>query len=394
MEAIWLVLGVAMGVVLGGAGVFVWARGRIGVAEERARLAEEVRGQLSETIEAAAARAMTGRQDEFLSLAGAKLEPFDRRLQELAELLRTLEADRKSDQGSIITQVEGLTRVTAELAGALQRPGVRGRWGEVTLRRIVELAGMVEHCDFVEQATVGGSDGRLRPDLIVTLPGGACLPVDAKAPLDAYLRAADASIEAERARCLADHAQALRGHMTTLGRKAYWEQFERAPDFVVMFVPGEAFVAAALQERPELLEEGFAQRVILATPSTLMALLRVVAFGWRQERLAESAEQISELARELHRRLASLAGHYAQLGKRLDGAVEAYNKTLGALERRVLAQARKFEQLGAGSSEDIPALDPVEARPRALGAPELTAGTTVVELPDVAERPERAVEAG
>lgn len=412
MEFVWLVVGVALGA--GAAGAVFRSRrlaltseiGRLeqaveherAIGEEKTKLAEQVEANLDRTIEAAAARAVKGNNEEFLALAGRRLEPIDQRLESFERQLRELETAREGAYGKLSEQVKGLMDAqellrteAGKLAGALSRPGTRGRWGELTLKRLVEQAGMVVHCDFQEQPTVEGADGRLRPDLLVHLPGGGDLPVDAKAPLDAYLKAMEATGPEARERRLDEHARALREHLVSLSRKGYWEQFERAPEFVVMFVPGEAFVAAAVEQRPDLFEEGFSKRVILASPTTLMALLRTVAHVWREERVAESAKEISELGRELHKRVSTMAGHFAQLGKRLDGAVGAYNKAVGSLERNVLPQARRFEEFGAGSGADVDALGGVETRARGLSAPELaddtadepaedTAGDRIVEL--------------
>ncbi|HVM39272.1 MAG TPA: DNA recombination protein RmuC [Acidimicrobiia bacterium] len=389
-------IGLVAGCVIGALAVFAWARTRLAVEQaERARVqheldlerataaanertAQELRQMLPATIKAAAAEALLGTNEQFLTLAGEKLAPIDQRLRSFEEHLRELERARQGAYGSINEQVRGLVEAqetlrgeTAKLAGALNRPGVRGRWGEMQLRRIVELAGMQAHCDFTEQSTIAGEDGRLRPDLVVHLPGGASVVVDSKVPLDAYLAATEALDEGVRKQRLTEHAKAVRDHMVSLGRKSYWEQFPVSPDFVVMFVGVEAAYAAAVEVRPELFEEGCGQRVILATPSTLMALLRVVGFGWRQETMAENAKEVSELARELHKRVATMAGHWAALGKRLDGAVDVYNKTVGALETRVLPQARKFEGLGADSKDDIASLTTIDARTRPLTSPEM-----------------------
>lgn len=393
MEILFLLIGAAAGAAAVGvalkAEVARWrqtAHYERDRAEEKARYAAQVEQRLGETIEAAAARAVKGNNEEFLALAGERLAPIDKRFQTLEQLVRELERSREHAYGSLSEQLKGLLDAqvmlrteTGKLAGALMRPGVRGKWGELTLRRVVELAGMVENCDFAQQVTVDGGDGRIRPDMVVRLPGGGAVVVDAKAPLDAYLKAADVADESARAASLEEHARALRDHMMALSRKAYWEQFERAPDFVVMFVPGEAFVAAAAEQRPGLFEEGFAQKVVLATPSTLIALLRVVAYGWNQERLAENAEQVRTLASELHRRLSVMAGHWTSLGKKLGTTVESYNKAVGSLERKVLPQARRFETLGAGSEREIPEVEGLDAQPVPLTAPEMVEPLRAVE---------------
>jgi DNA recombination protein RmuC len=228
------------------------------------------------------------------------------------------------------------------------------------------MAGMLDYCDFEEQATVAGNGGSLRPDLVVRLPGGKIVVVDAKAPMAAYLDAVDGSLEdAERERLLRDHARQVRDHMITLGSKAYWSQFEAAPDFVVMFLPGETFFSAACQHDPSLIEFGVGQQVIPASPTTLISLLRAVAYGWRQERIARNAREISDLGRQLHDRIGTLAGHFEDLRRSLDRAVESYNKAVGSLEGRVLASARRFKELGV-TTEDLPPLPPIEQAAREL----------------------------
>jgi DNA recombination protein RmuC len=260
-----------------------------------------------------------------------------------------------------------LRREAANLSRALRAPAVRGRWGEMQLRRVVEMAGMQERCDFVEQLSVEGEAGRLRPDMVVKLPGGKQVVVDAKAPLAAYLDAADAPTDELRRSLLKDHARAVRDHMAALSRKAYWEDLAPAPEFVVMFLPGESFFSAALEQDPDLIETGIAQNVILATPTTLVALLRAVAYGWRQERVAENAQAVSELGRELHERLCSLGGHVSTLGHELQGAVDAFNRAVGALESRVLVSARRFRDLGATRlGLDLAELAPLQVSPRSL----------------------------
>jgi len=261
------------------------------------------------------------------------------------------------------------SRETRNLATALRRPEVRGRWGELSLRRIVELAGLTEHCDFTEQLSVAGEDGVLRPDLVVHMPEARDLVIDAKAPLDAYLAALEAPTEEERALALKRHAQQVEARVRELASKSYWSQFERSPEFAVLFLPGDQFLSAALSERPELLESALGQRVIISTPSTLIALLKTVAYGWRQSEVAHNAVIIRDLGHELYRRLSSFEGHLARVGQRLSAAIEAYNSAAGSLERQVNPQARRFTELGVTADAPLPVLEQITQLPRKIDAP-------------------------
>ena len=288
--------------------------------------------------------------------------------------IQQVEKERIHAYAGLLQQVDLLSAAhkdlrseTGNLVRALRTPNVRGRWGEIQLRRVVEIAGMLSYCDFSEQETITGESGRLRPDLVVKLPGGKSVVVDAKTPLQAFLEAFETNDEEERRAALAAHARQVRDHMKTLSSKNYWEQFEGStPEFVVMFLPGETFFSAALEQDPGLIEHGVLQRVIPASPTTLIALLKAVAYGWNQEKLARNAHEISVLGKELHERLRNLVGHIAAVGTGLDRAVDSYNKAIGSLENRVLVSARKFSELGAPVAEDIPELEPIETSARAL----------------------------
>ena len=357
-------------------------------------LLDDARARLGDAFKAVSADALRASSASFLELARAALSreheaargDLDRRQAAIGELvapvkdslgkldvqLREIERAREGAYGALSEQLravgeaQGLLRAEAQnLVKALRAPQVRGRWGEVQLRRVVELAGLVDRCDFDEQVTAGPADGRLRPDLVVHLPGGRDVVVDAKAPLAAYLEAVEAKDEATRTARLADHARQLRAHVDALSKKAYWEQFRQAPEFVILFLPGESFYAAALEADPSLLEGSAERRVLLATPTTLIALLRSVAVGWRQASFTENAERVAALGRELHKRLGDLAGHLAHVGGSLDAAVHHYNRAVGSFESRVLVTARRFEALGvAGDAATLPTVEPVEVQAR------------------------------
>ncbi len=392
---------------------------------EKLKLLGEAERVFREAFQALSSEALRSNNQSFLELARATLAEFQKgaaadlelrqravaelvrpirdRLEEVDKQLREVEKVRIDAYASLREQVQALAVTqqqlqaeTANLVRALRVPGVRGRWGEIQLRRVVEMAGMLEHCDFYEQQTADTDDGRLRPDLLVRLPGGRNIVVDAKAPLAAYLDALEAENDEAAAQKLAEHARQVREHMTRLGNKSYWGQFQPSPEFVVMFLPGEMFFNAALRQDAGLIEYGVARRVIPASPTTLIALLQAVAYGWRQEALAENARRISELGRSLYERVRTLASHFEDLRRALERAVFAYNRAAASLESRVLVAARKFRDLKAGSGEEIPLAEPIDAAPRQIAAPELVAlsdsGTPAIEEAGNARAEEEAGE--
>ncbi len=359
--------------------------------DEAGRLAllEQSEQRLRAAFESLAGETMRTNSERFLQLAreslgrdqaiaSSVLKERETAIAQLVEPLRTaiektdnqaqaLERERRDAYSTLRTQIEALAtgqtqlqKETRNLVTALRRPEVRGRWGELTLRRLVELAGMSEHCDFTEQMHVAGDEGAIRPDLVVHMPDARDIVVDVKTPLDAFLEALDADSEEARTAALRRHAQLVETRVRQLAAKSYWMQFENSPEFCVLFLPGDQFMAAALAERPELLDSALTQSVIIATPSTLMALLKVVAHGWRQSAVAQNAVVIRELGQELHRRLNSFTGHLLRLGRGLDGAVEAYNSAVGSIERQVLSQARRFTELGVTTDAPLPQLDPID----------------------------------
>jgi DNA recombination protein RmuC len=296
------------------------------------------------------------------------VEPINAALLKHAEQTQALERERRETFGVMRTQIESMSsgqaqlqRETRNLVTALRRPEVRGRWGELTLRRVVELSGLSEHCDFTEQAHVDiGERGSLRPDLLVHMPEARDLVVDAKTPLDAYLDAIEAQDDDARNAALARHAMQVEQRVRELGQKSYWEQFEQSPEFAVLFLPGDQFLSAALVERPDLLENALKQSIIIATPSTLMALLKVVAYGWRQAAASENAAEIRELGAELHKRLTTFVGHLQKVGRSLGNAVDAFNSAVGSMERNVMPQARRFPELGVTSDAPLAPVEPLE----------------------------------
>jgi DNA recombination protein RmuC len=370
------------------------------LAAEKLSLLNEAQVRLADAFKALSAEALKTNSQSFLDLARVTLERFqegartdlDTRQKAINDLVKPLKESLEKVDDKIV-QIEKarttayvglseqlkslsqsndqLNRETTALVQALRSPNVRGRWGEIQLKRVVEIAGMVEYCDFTQQESCSGEFGRLRPDMIIKLPNKKNVVVDSKAPLQAYLEALDAKNEDARTERLREHARHIRVHLSQLSSKSYWEQFRPAPEFAVLFLPGETFFSAALEQDPSLIEFGADRRVILATPTTLIALLRAVAYGWNQEQIAENALAISELGKQLYERINSLAVHFSDLGKGLHRAVESYNKAAGTIEGRILVTARKFKELGATSGSEIDAIEPIERAVREIRAPEM-----------------------
>ncbi len=368
---------------------------------ERLALMEQSQARLGETFKALSGDALQSNNQAFLTLAkstfeklhqtasgdlsqrqqaieqlvkpvGESLTKFDSRVQELEKQRVGAYAGLQEQVRNLMETQQRLQKETGNLVKALGTPRIRGRWGEIQLKRVVELAGMLDHCDFEEQTSVNTEEGRLRPDMVVRLPGGRNIVVDAKAPMAAYLEAMEAESDEAREACLDRHARHVREHALQLSRKSYWDQFQPTPDFVVLFLPGEQFFGAAVERDHSLIEYGVEQKVILATPTTLITLLKAVSYGWRQEAMADNARDVAALGKELYSRLGVMAAHFSDVGSRLGRAVESYNKAVGSLETRVLVSARKFESLEvAQSGKDIVPLQGIEQSPRNLQSPEL-----------------------
>ncbi len=341
------------------------------------RLADQRRAE-----EERAAGEMAKRAEEIKGLVG----PVNEKLGRVENEIGRLERERKQAQGELANMVRqlhegvgGLRQETGNLVSALKRPSTRGSWGEIQLRNVIEMAGMIEHCDFLEQSTIRSEDGTLRPDVLVKLPGEKVIVVDSKVPLDAYLAHLEAQTDAERDAEIARHARQTRDHITKLASKGYQNQFDTTPDLVVMFVPSEGIYHAALAEDPGLIEYGVHQQVLMATPTTLIGLLRAVHYGWRQELIAESAREIAESARELHRRLARFVDPLAKVGRQLGSAVSAYNEAIGSFDSRVMPQLRRVEDAGAKSERELTSPAAVEANPRSLASQ----ASALEEMPDM-----------
>lgn len=356
--------------------------------DEERQLLSQAERKLTDTFKSLASDTLRQSTGDFLKMAEEKLKAaqdvaakdFEAREKKIDDIvrpardslakldveLRKMENDRRGVEGQLTEQLRNLGAQTGKLFDALRTPSVRGRWGEIQLKRVVEIAGMVEHCDFFEQEMQSTENGRFRPDLRVQLPGSKSVVVDSKVPLKAYLEAMECADESARALKLVEHANQIRTHITQLSSKSYWDACKPTPEFVVLFLPGEMFFSAALQHDASLIEDAAARKVILATPTTLIALLKAVSYGWRQEQLAENAEHISELGQELHERIATMASHLARLGGALGRAVEEFNNTARSMESRVLVSTRRFKELGVATKRDIEDIDVIEAAPRTL----------------------------
>jgi DNA recombination protein RmuC len=426
--ALFLIMGLAIGTLVG------WLGGRPAQARlrteldkdrvvhaERLKAYAEAEGHLREAFQALSAEALKTNNQTFLDLAETRLRdartqaaadidarklavenllaPMARTLEQVDREIRESEHRRLEASAQLIQAVASLDTTgqdlrsqTLRLVDALKRPGVRGRWGELQLKRVVELAGMVEHCDFEQQHTISAVDDpdrRMRPDVIVRLPGNKRVVIDAKAPLDAYLKALDAPDEPARQALLDEHAKQVRTHLSQLASKGYAAHVQPSPDFVVMFLPGEMFFSAALEQDASLIEAGVQQGVIPASPTTLIALLRAVAYGWQQQAVEENARKISEIGRNLYESVRVLGGHFDALGTRLKSSLDAYNQAVGSLEGNVLIKARKLRELSAANgSEEIKPLEPIDRVPRMLQSPELTDGLPFHDVEVAAEEVE------
>ncbi len=363
------------------------------IHEERLLMLDDAQDRLHNTFAAASQRALRDNNQHFLQLAQESmrrfhsesqadldqrklsiqhlLDPIRQSLEKTEQQIQTIEKERHASFGTLGEQLRNLgmdqvalRQETSKLSTALRMPGMRGQWGELSLKRIVEMAGMVEHCDFIEQVQRSNTERTIRPDMLIRMPDKRELIIDAKAPMDAYLDASQAENEAQRQQHLQRHARSVREHVRVLAGKRYWEQFSGAPDFVVLFLPGEQFLGAALEQDKTLMQDALEARVILSTPATLMALLRAVAFGWQQAVLTENAAKIRDVGAELHKRLAVFTTHVERLGKNLEAGVDSYNRMLGSIERSVMPGARRLSELGIDSGRELLSPEPLEGSPR------------------------------
>jgi DNA recombination protein RmuC len=365
---------------------------------EQKKLIEEAKTRLTDAFQALASQALDESNRKFLDLAGSKFEtlqekasgdlaqrqtaiaglvdPLKIALNKFQEQISQVESSRQKAYGELTAQVQQLTessqllrQETGSLVTSLRQPQIKGKWGELLLRRAVELAGMVPHCDFTEQPSVDTEEGRLRPDMIVHLPGERQIVVDAKVPLHAFLKALGCRNQDEYHAAMTEHAQLVRTHVAQLSSKKYWQQFASSPEFVVLFLPAESYFSAALEKDHELIEDAMDKGVVLASPTTLLALLKAVAYGWNQQKTAEDAQQIAELGKDLHERVVTFLNHLNEIGANLERANKAFNKAVASAESRLVPGARKFKTLAAPSAEELPAIEPIETAPRQLVVP-------------------------
>ncbi len=379
-----LIAAFVVGALLGGLAVWFVLRERL-IAQRTAAgdLEDRLKAFSAETLQQTTTSFLDLARDKIESVATAELRPIKESLQQFDRKVEDLERARQRERGALAQQIQALQHGAEQLRGetsllvtALRASEVRGQWGELQLRRTLELAGMLERCDFVEQPTASGDDGLLKPDVIVRLPGGKNIVVDAKVPLKALLDGLQAPGPEARERCFDEFVRHVREHMRRLGEKAYWRQFVPSPEYVIMFLPSESFYRYAIERDGSLLEIGPQQKVIFASPTTLITLLMTAAAAWREETLAESAREISEQGRLLYERLGTMGGHLGNLGRRLGKAVEAFNETLGSLENRVLPAARRFPELGIASNAELAPVEPIDIAVRTATAPELTDDTS------------------
>jgi DNA recombination protein RmuC len=363
--------------------------------EEQKALIEAMKTEMTDTFNALSKAALESSNESFLTLASERLgkvveetkgklgehqtamngmiKPLSDALKKYEEQIHAVEAKRRQDYGGIEEQIKMLSsthqqlqRETSSLVTALRKPQVSGSWGQLSLKRAAELAGMAAYCDFYEQVSTTTETGRLRPDMIVRLPNGREIVVDAKAPVDAYLNAISLSAEEERKKALSHYVAQIRKHMNDLSGKSYWEQFPKSPELVVMYMPGESFFSSAIEHDSMLIEDGSAKKVILATPTTFIALLKAIAYGWQQEQMTKSAQEISKLGKELYERIKTMSGHFDDLGSAIEKAIAAYNKAVGSMESRILPSVRKFRELGVSGADEIPVLEQIDQTPRSL----------------------------
>jgi len=381
-----------LGLLLGGLIIGLWMRARLARLEAAKQFADQAAAQLGETFRSLADAALRSNQSSFLDASRATMDraraqitgelsekqtaiegvvrPLSESLERLEVHIRELEREREKAFGSLGAQLQALARETTTLSSALRSPQTRGRWGEITLRRVAELAGMVKNCDFLEQETHESGGVRIRPDMIVRLPAGRTLVVDAKVPLTAYLEAAAATDDTARRTALHRHGQQVAEHVRLLAGKQYWAQFQPAPELVVLFLPGDHFFSAALEGNPDLIEDALARKVVIATPVTLISVLRGIAYGWNEQQLAENAEEIRSVAAELYDRVQLVHDHYSDTGRLLEKTVESYNRSVGSWDSRLLPALRKMRELGVASGEEPEApqqIDVLARRPRAVG---------------------------